>query len=1036
MKAQLARLFCTYATALLVSAPYATRGGELNLDFSGDQPFWINGPGYVDWIGGVDDGPCLKLTDGGFFQNTWAFIFDLDFEPTTAFNAKFKMLMGGATAPADGISFNFASEYSWGFVNGEEGDGNNLSVCFDTYDNGGGEAPSIDIKKAGKTIFSHKSDVIDLVRTGEFVPVEVNVDQEGALSLTVNNQVIVTGLKRAFTRNYGFFAFGGRAGGLNDKHIIDDLQITTTTIPAALPYVSEVSPEGRGARIDSNIHVRIEDGVAPLDLNSIELRLDGLVVPITTEYLGGATAVIYDPPTNLDFGKKYVVQVTFSDASATPTTRTETFEFTTLPVRGPNGNYYEVGYQPFEFYTWQEAKNIAATRTWGGVPGHLATITDRAEDEFIELVRSLVIPQTDHPGLQEAWAGGYQLPGSGPGENWFWINNEGPIAGANNSSTYANWQLNEPNDGRGIDSENWLTVGLWNQFGWNDSGNYNFTMLRGYVIEYEAIQAPLDFKPGDASNQFDAASAAPIQIAVLTTPAFDASSIAVGKLTAGRTGVEARPTQLTLVDVDADGDLDLQLTFDSQELDLRCGDTRILVFAENADGAPLRGSDPVQEANCPGYSLTVTALQDAAHNTDVFLTLNAILPGFTAPNLAQQISLKSFNLSGAKRWGQTLKDVALTVDSPNTSSATLQFADLAHLQKLTARVKVKNGKSDAINVRADGRVLLRPDLHVIGVQGPASAKVRQTINLTATISEENRDLGATCTAYLMSGNTVLDHAAGVSVSPGGLASIHFAPRFTTAGAKTLRVVVGNVNPGDFNNANNSSDEFVIDINDVPLTSATSTLEYSFNNFEYYLEEKTEFGIAVYHEKTANEGLFQSLSVPANVVFPLDRISASIYSDGVEKQFSEMLNVTGYEPWFDGGCFIMNWNNFFLGQGVVLIETFEDICNGTVQTFITYNTFAGHDGFLSANFTATWDVDFMYGGGSGTALTTFLESQTTLGTYLIIESASAQLGGAIDITQLETSEFSDQWNNPTENGYSKGFFEQKSIHGFTSGFTQP
>src|SRR5688572_14860812 len=102
MKPPLARLFCTCATALLVSAPYATRGGELNLDFSGDQPFWINGPGYVDWIGGVDDGPCLKLTDGGFFQNTWAFIFDLDFEPTTAFNAKFKMLMGGATAPADG----------------------------------------------------------------------------------------------------------------------------------------------------------------------------------------------------------------------------------------------------------------------------------------------------------------------------------------------------------------------------------------------------------------------------------------------------------------------------------------------------------------------------------------------------------------------------------------------------------------------------------------------------------------------------------------------------------------------------------------------------------------------------------------------------------------------------------------------------------------------------------------------------------------------------------------------------------------------
>src|SRR5688572_19792775 len=269
MKPQLTHLLYICATALLVAPPSTSRGGELNLDFSGDQPFWINGPGYVDWVGGVDDSPCLKLTDGGFFQNTWAFIFDLDFEPTTAFNAKFKMLMGGATAPADGISFNFASEYSWGLANGEEGDGNNLSVCFDTFDNGGGEAPSIDIKKAGKTIFSHKSNVIDLVRTGQFVPVGVDVDQEGSLTLTVNNQVIVSNLKRAFTRNYGFFAFGGRAGGLNDTHIIDDIQITTTTIPGALPYVSEVSPEGRGARVDSNIQVRIEDGLALTDPTSV-----------------------------------------------------------------------------------------------------------------------------------------------------------------------------------------------------------------------------------------------------------------------------------------------------------------------------------------------------------------------------------------------------------------------------------------------------------------------------------------------------------------------------------------------------------------------------------------------------------------------------------------------------------------------------------------------------------------------------------------------------------------------------------------------
>src|SRR4030095_16398148 len=103
------------------------------------------------------------------------------------------------------------------------------------------------------------------------------------------------------------------------------------------------------------------------------------------------------------------------------------------------------------------------------------------------------------------------------------------------------------------DSENYLTIGLWHRFWWNDAGNYNHHVLRGYIIEYEAIAMPTDFKPGDANNRLQASSNGKVNIAVLSTPSFDSASVVVSKLSAGRNGVEARALQSSMVDLDAGG---------------------------------------------------------------------------------------------------------------------------------------------------------------------------------------------------------------------------------------------------------------------------------------------------------------------------------------------------------------------------------------------------------------------------------------------------------------------------------------------------
>lgn len=64
----------------------------------------------------------------------------------SGFVATFKMRMGSASVPpADGVSFMWGTDIPAGAV-GEEGDGYGLVVSFDTYDNGNGEAPAIDVR--------------------------------------------------------------------------------------------------------------------------------------------------------------------------------------------------------------------------------------------------------------------------------------------------------------------------------------------------------------------------------------------------------------------------------------------------------------------------------------------------------------------------------------------------------------------------------------------------------------------------------------------------------------------------------------------------------------------------------------------------------------------------------------------------------------------------------------------------------------------------------------------------------------------------
>jgi len=166
--------------------------------------------------------------------------------PVAGFIARFKAALFGSTCcgfgffPADGFSFNLVPAATVlpnpGYGEpGEEGLTNGLSVNFDTWDNGGGEAPAIDVKWLGQTIASapvqvsqSPAGVTDPIAAQREVIIWLR--PEGTISVSYGGTFVISNVQtpyRASKIGVPKWVLGARVGSANDNHWIDDLCIQT-----------------------------------------------------------------------------------------------------------------------------------------------------------------------------------------------------------------------------------------------------------------------------------------------------------------------------------------------------------------------------------------------------------------------------------------------------------------------------------------------------------------------------------------------------------------------------------------------------------------------------------------------------------------------------------------------------------------------------------------------------------------------------------------------------------------------------------------
>jgi hypothetical protein len=108
----------------------------------------------------------------------------------------------------------------------------------------------------------------------------------------------------------------------------------------------------------------------------------------------------------------------------------------------------------------------------------------------------------------------------------------------------------------------------------------------------------IDIFPDTSSNSINPKSNAPIPVAILTTGAFNASSVSPSTVRFGASGTEATSQRFSLEDANRDGRSDLLLQFRTRDTNIACGDTSASLTGQTFSGQEIEGTDAIQTVGC------------------------------------------------------------------------------------------------------------------------------------------------------------------------------------------------------------------------------------------------------------------------------------------------------------------------------------------------------------------------------------------------------------------------------------------------------
>jgi hypothetical protein len=196
-----------------------------DLNYFLPQEAKLYGNAYYTNTSGANDSPAIRLLDAATNQFGSVVIDEMTpFKPVSSFNATFLLRIGdGSSEPADGVSFNFASDLPDGTSgSAEEGVGTGLSLCIDNYRGVANTANTAAMKLKWKGL-EFASTPIPVWNSTNYVPVIVSLNANGTITVTTNGVAVWSNLQTPYSPIRGRFGFYARTGGQYQSVSVDNL---------------------------------------------------------------------------------------------------------------------------------------------------------------------------------------------------------------------------------------------------------------------------------------------------------------------------------------------------------------------------------------------------------------------------------------------------------------------------------------------------------------------------------------------------------------------------------------------------------------------------------------------------------------------------------------------------------------------------------------------------------------------------------------------------------------------------------------------
>ncbi|MFL5537387.1 MAG: hypothetical protein ACJ8J0_00250, partial [Longimicrobiaceae bacterium] len=238
-------------------------------------------------------------------------------------------------------------------------------------------------------------------------------------------------------------------------------------------------------------------------------------------------------------------------------------------------------------------------------------------------------------------------------------------------------------------------------------------------------------------------------------------------------------------------------------------------FVRNAVKYRERGAKPATGRSGTS-TLAARALLGKDGVTELEVTTGAFDPP-SAPRPLTRVQVKQLDSGG--RLLRTLN----YANPGGGGTASFRYPGLPRGAALQVQGHVTEGKRTDV-VTVTGTIQRRPDLRV-RLEAPQQARPGFPVNLVATVSEGNGDVGARADCVLYVGGAEADRARGIWVDAGDAVACSFTHVFASVGAAQVRVEAANVSPGDFDPSNNAAEATV-------QVSGGSDFNYSADALDY------------------------------------------------------------------------------------------------------------------------------------------------------------------------------------------------------------